>query len=65
MILNCLIRFLQMIPALKNLVYLMANIDQTLNNLFYDLPTIPLLAIVCRYCPKNKEATYYGFFASI
>lgn len=53
MIFNCIIRFLQMIPALKNLVYLMANIDQTLNNLFYDLPTIPLLAIVCRHCPKN------------
>ena len=23
------------------------------------------MAIVCRNCPKNKEATYYGFFVSV
>lgn len=54
-----------MVPSLRNLVYLFANIDQTINNLYYDLPTIPLLAIVCRNCPKSKEATYYGFFVSV
>jgi len=54
-----------MVPALRNLVYLMANLDQTINTLFYDLPTIPLLAIVCWNCPKSKEATYYGFFVSV
>lgn len=54
-----------MVPDLKNLVFFFANIDQTINNLFYDLPTIPLLSIVVRNCPKNKEATYYGFFVSV
>lgn len=65
MVFDCMVRFLQMVPSFKNLVYFLANIDQTINGLFYDLPTIPLLAIVCRHCPKNKEATYYGFFVSL
>lgn len=54
-----------MVPELTNLVFFFANIDQTINNLFYDLPTIPLLSIVVRNCPKSKEATYYGFFVSV
>lgn len=44
---------------------MLATLDQSINNLFYDLPTLPLLSIVCRSCPKNKEATYYGFFVSL
>jgi hypothetical protein len=47
------------------MAFLFAVLDQSVNNLFYDLPSIPLLAIVCRKCPSSKEATYYGFFVSV
>lgn len=65
MIVNILVRQLQMTPELFSLSFLFAVIDQSINNLFYDLPAIPLLAIVCRNCPDNKEATYYAFFVSL
>ena len=65
MIVNIVIRQLQMTPELFSLSFLFAVIDQSINNLFYDLPAIPLLAIVCRNCPDNKEATYYAFFVSL
>lgn len=65
MIINIFARFLQIIPDLKSLAYIFAVVDQTINNLFYDLPMIPLLAIVCRICPKLQEATYYAFFVSV
>ena len=65
MVINIIVRYLQLTPALYSLAFLFATIDQSINNLFYDLPSIPLLAIVCRNCPKSKEATYYGFFVSV
>lgn len=65
MVVDVLVRFLQMLPALRGLVYVLAVADQTINNLFYDLPMIPLLAIVCRTCPDLQEATYYAFFVSV
>lgn len=65
MIVNIIVRQLQMTPELFSLSFLFAVIDQSINNLFYDLPAIPLLAIVCRNCPDNKEATYYAFFVSL
>ncbi len=65
MIINIIARYLQLTPSLYSLAFLFATIDQSINNLFYDLPSIPLLALVCRNCPDNKEATYYGFFVSV
>lgn len=65
MVINIFARFLQIVPELKSLAYIFAVVDQTINNLFYDLPMIPLLAIVCRICPKLQEATYYAFFVSV
>lgn len=65
MIINIAARSLQIIPSLSSLAYIFAVIDQTINNLFYDLPMIPLLAIVCRICPRLQEATYYAFFVSV
>lgn len=65
MAINIAARSLQIVPSLKSLAYLFAVIDQTVNNLFYDLPMIPLLAIVCRICPRLQEATYYAFFVSV
>lgn len=64
MVFDCIVRYLQMVPDLYSLAFIFATVDQSINNLFYDLPSIPLLAIVCRNCPKSKEATYYGFFVS-
>lgn len=65
MVLNIAVRQLQMTPELYSLAFLFAIVDQSINNLFYDLPSIPLLAIVCRNCPNSKEATYYAFFVSL
>lgn len=65
MILNMIVRYLQIVPELYSLAFLFAVFDQSINNLFYDLPSIPLLAIVCRSCPESKEATYYAFFVSV
>lgn len=29
------------------------------------MPSIPLLAIICKSCPESKEATFYAVFVSI
>ena len=47
MVINIVVRELQITPNLYSLAFLFATIDQSINNLFYDLPSIPLLAIVC------------------
>lgn len=65
MAINILVRSLQIVDSLRSLAYMFAVVDQTINNLFYDLPMIPLLAIVCRTCPSLQEATYYAFFVSV
>ena len=65
MVLDIVFRYAQMLPIFFPQGYLIAIGDQSINNLFYDLPSIPLLAIVCNICPDGKEATYYAFFVSI
>lgn len=65
MVIDSLTRSLQLLPKLREWAYGLAVVDQTVNNLFYDLPMIPLLAIVCRTCPEFQEATYYAFFVSL
>jgi hypothetical protein len=65
MALDILFRYCQMLPVFYPEGFYIAVGDQTINNLFYDLPSIPLLAIVTTICPDGKEATYYAFFVSI
>ena len=65
MVLDIIFRYTQMMPVFYPEGYLIAIGDQTINNLFYDLPGIPLLSIICNICPEGKEATYYAFFVSI
>ena len=47
MVADIIVRYLQLTPSLYSLGFLFATFDQSVNNLFYDLPSIPLLAIVC------------------
>ena len=65
MFINVLVRVLQIVPQLYSLAFFFAVIDQSINNLFYDLPNIPLLTFVVRKVPKQKEAIFYGFFVSL
>lgn len=65
MVLDIIFRYSQMLPAFYPEGMIIAVGDQIINNLFYDLPSIPLLAIVSSICPIGKEATYYAFFVSI
>lgn len=65
MIFDIWVRILLMMPELSPIAFIFSLLDQSVNNLFYDLPSIPLLAIVCKYCPRSKEATFYAFFVSI
>jgi hypothetical protein len=65
MLFDIVVRIMMMLPDLVPLAFTMSLLDQSVNNLFYDLPSIPLLAIVCKYCPRSKEATFYAFFVSI
>lgn len=58
-------RYCQMLPVFFPAGFPIAVGDQTINNLFYDLPSVPLLAIVNNVSPDHKEATYYAFFVSI
>jgi hypothetical protein len=65
MVIDILFRYCQMLPPFYFLGMPIAVGDQIVNNLFYDLPSIPLLAIVSSICPVGQEATYYAFFVSI
>lgn len=65
MVVDIVFRYCQMLPVFYPSGYAIAIGDQTINNLFYDLPSIPLLAIICDICPEGKEATYYAFFVSL
>lgn len=65
MAVDIVFRYCQMLPVFYPEGFAIAVGDQTINNLFYDLPAIPLLAIVSSICPDGKEATYYAFFVSI
>ena len=65
MVIDIAFRYCQMMPLFYPTAFAIAIGDQTINNLFYDLPSIPLLAIVSNICPDGKEATYYAFFVSI
>lgn len=65
MVIDIVFRYCQMLPVFYPSGYAIAIGDQTINNLFYDLPSIPLLAIICDICPEGKEATYYAFFVSL
>lgn len=65
MLFDVIVRIMMMFKDLYPIAFILALLDQSVNNLFYDLPSIPLLAIVCKYCPQSKEATFYAFFVSI
>ena len=65
MILNIVVRVLMMINKFKKSAFSLALVDQSINNLFYDLPSIPLLSIICKAAPKSREATFYAVFVSI
>lgn len=53
MLINIVIRIMMMIPIFYSIAFLLSICDQSINNLFYDLPTIPLLSVVCKNCPKS------------
>jgi MFS family permease len=65
MLVDVVVRILLMVPDLFSIAFLISLVDQSINNLFYDLPSIPLLAIICKSCPESKEATFYAFFVSV
>ena len=65
MLVDIFVRIMMMIPDLFSIAFTLAIVDQSINNLFYDLPSIPLLAIICKSCPESKEATFYAFFVSV
>jgi predicted MFS family arabinose efflux permease len=65
MLVDVVVRMLLMVPDLYSIAFLISLVDQSINNLFYDLPSIPLLSIICKSCPESKEATFYAFFVSV